>query len=666
MRYRLYIYIIFLFVAHDSYAQLSSDIFLGGSNDGFGYQSGVGTMADSCYFTGNVLPDSLLACLVDSVELNASELFAENYLWSTGDTTPVIWADSTSWYFITVSRGTCTKTDSIYVWLPVAPEINAAVQDASSPFTEDGSISAELIAGEAPFSYLWPDGTESADLNEVPSGEYVLQVQDVATCLYTFPIYIGFDTCYDKYANLPDDTITICLGDSVMIDNAYDSPGSYAWSTGETSTEIWTSTAGVYSLSLSWPGCLSTTDSVVVLNSNLITGVIDMTPTANYIYPDGTLTFMQTTGDSVLAFSWSNGDETASATGLAPGSYYLTVTDIHGCSFLFSDSVTSADCYDYYISLGPDQFACTGDALSVDAVGTADGEFTWSDGSTGLTAYGTVPDTIMLTVTDSTCMFTDTVLFLPTELPNMLINITQASRPINLDGAISISFLDVDSEDYTIVWSTGSTSFSISGLAYGTYYYTLTDSAGCIFNEEVYVPFNPCYTPYGIYISDTTNTSFTVSWTGPTAANYIASYKNITTGGGFISIPVPSGTTSVTIPASLGNVMKYRIKYTCDGVTSQSPLINFVMPADSVLRESRELPVTIYPNPATDWLHMICMDCTGQYVIIDRNGRIALQGMLDETLTQYNLQVAELPAGLYTLQVVLPQETMYFPFVRME
>lgn len=666
MKVKLIIYILIAYLTNTALAQISTYPFLGGSNDGFGFQAGIGSATDSCYFTGNELPDSLLVCNADSVLINAEEFFAESYEWSTGEVVPEIWVDSTAWYYVTVLNGSCSNSDSIFVWLPGPVTTVATFTEALSPFATNGEIHIEIVSGEAPFLFDWSDGTAVSDLINVASGDYELEVQDVAGCLYSFNYYLGFDTCFDKYANLTDDTITICAGDSVLLQNLYESPGDYFWSTGDTTTSIWADLQGTYTLSLSWPGCSSTIDSVVVLNSTLTNGIIDMTPATNFLYPDGSLSFSQTEGDVISAYEWSEGSVSETATNLAPGSYSLLITDVNGCEFSFTDSVIAAECYEYYVSLGPDQFACDGDELFVTASGTATGTYLWSDGSDGISNSGFVSDTLSITVSDGICSFTDTVFFLPTVLPNMDINITQASRPINLDGAVSISFPDDDPSDYSIVWSTGSTSFTITGLAYGTYYYTLTDSAGCIFNEEVYVPFNPCYTPYGITISDTTSTSFTVSWTGPTTANYIASYKNITTGGGFTSVAVPPGLTTVTIPASLGNVMKYRIKYTCDGVTSQSPLINFVMPSDSVLRQSREIPLLLYPNPTVDMLNLVCNECDGDYRIIDKSGRLWMQGTFNSALLQHNFSVSGLPSGIYTIQVIMKDATLNLPFIKME
>jgi hypothetical protein len=67
------------------------------------------------------------------------------------------------------------------------------------------------------------------------------------------------------------------------------------------------------------------------LASQGITAVSDSSLTDSTAYT-GRATSMDTLGHAPYTYRWSNGDSTATITGLAPGKYYVTVTDKNLCT----------------------------------------------------------------------------------------------------------------------------------------------------------------------------------------------------------------------------------------------------------------------------------------------------------------------------------------------
>jgi uncharacterized protein (TIGR02145 family) len=57
-------------------------------------------------------------------------------------------------------------------------EITFEVTDPSETGASDGSIITELTGGVAPFSFLWSNGDESQNVEELPAGMYTLTVTD--------------------------------------------------------------------------------------------------------------------------------------------------------------------------------------------------------------------------------------------------------------------------------------------------------------------------------------------------------------------------------------------------------------------------------------------------------------------------------------------------------
>lgn len=62
------------------------------------------------------------------------------------------------------------------------------------------------------------------------------------------------------------------------------------------------------------------------------------TSTSSAVATDGTATYTTTGGASPISYAWSNGQTTATATGLGMATYYVTATDNNGC--ILSDSAT--------------------------------------------------------------------------------------------------------------------------------------------------------------------------------------------------------------------------------------------------------------------------------------------------------------------------------------
>ena len=112
------------------------------------------------------------------------------------------------------------------------------------------------------------------------------------------------------------------------------------------------------------------------------------------------------------------GQTTATATGLAPGSYTVTLTDDNGCTFTTTPAVTITEPAVLTATATKVQdVTCNGDADgSITVVGTGgtagvDYSYLWDDaaGQTTATATGLAPGSYTVTLTDDNgCTFTTT------------------------------------------------------------------------------------------------------------------------------------------------------------------------------------------------------------------------------------------------------------------
>jgi hypothetical protein len=178
-----------------------------------------------------------------------------------------------------------------------------------------------------------------------------------------------------------------CFGDSGTATASVtggNPPYTYLWSNGATTATITGLTAGTYSVMVKDSnGCrgidtvtiiqpIQLKDSMIIIsNINCSTGVF---ASASTTVSGGTGPYTYYTGFAIAAVSggtppytylWSNGNTTATVSGLTAGSYTLVVTDSLGCQA--TDSITVTGCAQCYLSQKYDLIINDSSASSIHA-----------------------------------------------------------------------------------------------------------------------------------------------------------------------------------------------------------------------------------------------------------------------------------------------------------
>lgn len=109
-------------------------------------------------------------------------------------------------------------------------------------------------------------------------------------------------------------------------------PFTYAWSNGNTTANLTAAAPGTYTLTVTDAAGCAKTDTVLI--GNTCTGFLanaDSTDASCGTCADGSATVI-VTGGTTMTYSWvPSGGTAPTATGLTPGTYTVTVTDISGC-----------------------------------------------------------------------------------------------------------------------------------------------------------------------------------------------------------------------------------------------------------------------------------------------------------------------------------------------
>jgi len=119
---------------------------------------------------------------------------------------------------------------------------------------------------------------------------------------------------------------------------------------------------------------------------------------------NGAATVSVTGGTAPYTYSWSNGSTIATATGLAAGTYSVTITDANACTSVQSVTITEPTALTSSIA-SQTNVNCNGGTNGAATVsvtgGTAPYTYSWSNGSTIATATGLAVGIYTVTITDA-------------------------------------------------------------------------------------------------------------------------------------------------------------------------------------------------------------------------------------------------------------------------
>lgn len=197
----------------------------------------------------------------------------------------------------------------------------------------------------------------------------------------------------------------------------------------------------------------------------------------------GAVSYEVSGGSGSYDFQWSDGATTQNRSGLSPGSYQLTVTDqLLGCALTqvfnvnANNSIIIKNVKVKNASCGTDD---TG-SISIELEGPTEGaSISWSDGATGLTNDQLAPGIYHVSVIDAAgCLIKHT----EEVKESTAIEFSGTTGYEDCGNASGFINLDVpgNQADLSFAWNNGATTKDISGLAFGVYRVTVTNSAaGC-------------------------------------------------------------------------------------------------------------------------------------------------------------------------------------------
>ena len=411
------------------------------------------------------------------------------YAWSTTASSSSISNLSEGLYFVTVTDATsCSVVASATVEVVSTLSATATVNDVSCKNGTNGSIQVTPTSSAGTsFSYLWSTNQTNAQISNLTAGTYSVTITDANNC-----------QLIETYTVSEPQDITIVLNPTpVSCFNGNDGlinatmtggtpPYSFSWSNNATTQHLIGLTANTYTLTVTDANNCIKTQSVTIsqpsaLTATLLPSTITCSGTAT-----GNITTTPNGGTPPYTYQWSSGAAPVqNPSGLATGTYFLTLTDNNGC--IFTSSTTINELPPMTATATPTPASCNGSGDGSISVSITNGvspfTFQWSSGVMGniQNPTGLSAGMYTVTITDANnCTTTATA----TVTQPTAISATATGSTILCGGTPTGSItltVNGGTPPYNFNWNNGGgTSQNPTNVFAGTYTVTITDANNCI------------------------------------------------------------------------------------------------------------------------------------------------------------------------------------------
>ncbi len=403
------------------------------------------------------------------------------YAWSTGATTASIAANSPGTYVVTTTDGQGCTASASASFIPV----NATLTGGTN-FCDQGTLTANVSGGTAPFAYSWSNGRTTAANAVNSSGTYSLSITDAGGCSTTLTTNV---TVNPRPSLSTASTGASCNGNngSVNLSVTGTGPFGFGWNNGATTEDLGGLAAGSYTVTVQGAGgCTATAAATVGTLPDAVAPTFSVCPGSqtlsmgancgaalpNYL-PNAAAA--DNCGTPTVTQSPAPGTAVA---GIGNTTVTLVATDASGntasCSFTVQRTGGTP-----LATATPTSPGCGGGtgSISLSVTGGATPyTYLWNDGTTAVNRTGLAAGTYAVTATDacgSTATAAANIIFTAVSA-----SATGTATPCNANsGAVNLTLGGNGPFVYT--WNNGATTEDLGGLAAGSYTVTVQGAGGC-------------------------------------------------------------------------------------------------------------------------------------------------------------------------------------------
>ncbi len=531
--------------------------------------------------------------------VGASHCGAGSFTLSAGTTNPVKWLNasgnvvSTSNPFVTPSLSQTTTyyvQDSIPLPYDTAGPKNNTVLGTGGYLNAAWALNFNVLqTGTLQSVYVYAQAAGSITINLSNSAATILNTATVSVpaggsrVTLNFPLTVGtgYTLAYTSTSSM-----------ALYRNNAgavypYNDANGIVSITGNTASGAGTYYYFFYDWYVTGAGCNSQATAVTAtVTSGINTSNITATEVACNGGATGSAVITPAGGTPAYTYHWSNGQTTATLSGVAAGNYTVTVNDASGCSGTASETITQP--FALSISATAVNSGCgspNGSVTTTTSGGTTAYTYHWSNAATSASISGLSPATYSVTVTDShQCTAASSAVVSSSGLLNISTSPGAGNCSGGATGSASVT-VNGGTAPFTYHWSNGNTTSAISGVATGNYQVTVSDNTGCSGTSSISISTSTlsltssltnvkCFNDNNgaASVNVTSGTSpYSYVWNNGSTA---ASITNLTAGTYYVTVTdtrscVALDSVSITQPASI-TIFVSTVQPTCAGLSNGS------------------------------------------------------------------------------------------------
>jgi gliding motility-associated-like protein len=401
------------------------------------------------------------------------------YTWSNTATTEDLAGLPPGNYSVTVTgANACTTVSAIGV--PnndIAPNISSTPTANTSCVAANGALDI-AVAPAGNYTFVWSNSMATEDVSNLVAGNYTVTVS-AGSCVSSATFIVVDGT--EAPVVTPDITAAICSANNGNIDLSVSgtaSPFDYLWSNGLTTEDLGSLLPGNYTVTVTAAnGCTTSATYNVPNNASTFSLAGAAAALTNCAANNGAID-LTISPAGMFAIEWSNGATTEDVSGLAPGTYTVSVTEMGSCTasatFFVLDERTQPLAAP---AATPELCGLLDGGISLAITGgTGPFLYNWDNGATGQDLVNVAAGIYAVTVTDANGCTTTASATVPANSLLISVNGSAAANTSCTNATGSIDLTVTPAGSYTYSWSNAGNVEDINSLSAGNY--TVTVSAG--------------------------------------------------------------------------------------------------------------------------------------------------------------------------------------------
>jgi len=568
-------------------------------------------------------------------------------------------------YTVTITdANACQITRSFTIAEPTALTASTSQTNVSCNGGSNGTASVTVSGGTPSYTYSWsPTGGAAATATGLAAGTYTVTITDANSCQITRTVSVSEPNILSATTSQTD---ILCNGGSTGSASVTVSGGTgaytYSWApSGGTAATATGLAVGTYTVTVTDANLCQLTRSFTIAQPTALSATTSQTDILCNGSSTGSASVTVSGGTGSYTYSWApSGGTAATASGLAAGTYTVTVTDANLCQLTRSFTIAQPTA----LSATPSQtsVSCNGGANGSASIvvtgGTGAYTYSWApSGGTAATATGLAAGNYTVTITDANlCQITRTI---QVTQPSPIVIVPSQSNVSCTGGSNGSATVGVTggAGNYTFLWApSGGTGATATGLAAGTYTVTVTDANSCQATQNFTITTTADTTPPTVI-----TTNITVPLTAGAATITAAQVNNGSTDNcGMASISVsPStfncsnvgaNTVTLTVTDNSGNTATGTATVT---ITDPSNFCGLSVP------EFGDLKTRLYPNPTNGMVTVeFSRDITAEKIeVYSITGQLILSDTNKTTHSSRQFNMERFPSGVYLVKITTAQGT---------